>query len=339
LLNLLTNHEYRILQGPDNPEIVKITYNSRNVIPGSLFVCLKGFTVDGHKYAQSAIFSGAAALLVEDEISGIPDNITVIRVRNTRKTLAYVSAQFFGNPAKSMTMVGITGTFGKTGITKQMKSLLEYAGKVVGTIGTIGSFVGNTKIDVNKNTVTTPNSLELHEILYKMKNYNAQIAIMEVTSHALVQNRVDYCNYDVGIFTNIYENHLDFHKTMENYKLAKLKLFEQSDVAVINMDSELSSEIINKSKTYISYGIYHKADIMASDIIFMDKKINCTISIFGKIINISFDGENKFELENLLSAIATCYLLGVDENIIFSWLKQKSGVMHCIQKIPQIINK
>ncbi|MEE0410517.1 MAG: Mur ligase family protein, partial [Clostridia bacterium] len=181
-------------------DITSVTYDSRKVKDGSVFVCIKGFETDGHKYAKTAVENGAAVVVAQDKIDvGVP----VVYVENSRRVMAELACTFYGNPSEQFSLVGITGTNGKTTITYLIKSILETAGKRVGVIGTNQNIIGDKVLLTKSTTPTTPNALELQQLFTEMVHYGAEYVVMEVSSHALDLDRVHGCNFDVGVFTNL----------------------------------------------------------------------------------------------------------------------------------------
>jgi UDP-N-acetylmuramoyl-L-alanyl-D-glutamate--2,6-diaminopimelate ligase len=259
---LLSKIEYDVLKGSDNADVCEIVYDSRRITKkNSLFVCIQGFKEDGHRFIDDAIKNGATSILVEKEIEINSKDVNVIKVKNTRKVLSQISNIFYREPSKELNLVGITGTNGKTSVSIIISNILEKLGHKVGTIGTIDNRIGNKILEVEKNTPTTPESLELQMILRKMAEEKVQDVIMEVSSMALELHRVDDCIFDIGAFTNLSQDHLDDHKTMENYKNTKLKLFTKCKYAIVNIDDSVSKDIINTATAEIfTYGIKNKAD-------------------------------------------------------------------------------
>ena len=217
LEKLLVNLDYEIIKGNTNVEINSINYDSRKVAKDDIFVCVKGFSSDGHKFAQTAINQGATVIVCEDDIES-KDDITIIKVKDCRKALAILGANYYNNPSSEMKIIGVTGTNGKTTSAFMVKTILEAEGYKVGLIGTIANYIGNEKIDTER---TTPESLELQELFRAMVNRGCEYCVMEVSSHSLDLDRVYGVEYAAGIFTNLTRDHLDFHKTFDNYYAAK----------------------------------------------------------------------------------------------------------------------
>ena len=197
-------------QGNADIEIKDIVSDSRKVTDGSAFVCIRGYETDGHLYAQKAAASGASVVIAEENVDV---DCPLVIVENTRNLMALLCAGFYDNPSKKFTLIGITGTNGKTTTTYLIKNILEKAGQKVGLIGTNQNMIGDKIIETSR---TTPDSFELQALFAKMADEGADTVVMEVSSHALYLDRVAYCDFDIGVFTNLTQDHLDFHKTMEN---------------------------------------------------------------------------------------------------------------------------
>ena len=214
-------------------DINNVEYDSRKVSENTLFICIKGFNSDGHKYIQSAIEKGAKAFLVQDDIK--IDGYTFIRVNDTRSSMAKVADNFYNHPSKKLGVIGVTGTNGKTSITTFLSEILKANNNKVGLIGTIKIFDGEKDVESNS---TTPESVDLQSCFNTMVNNNCDYCAMEVSSHSLVLNRVDETDFKLGLFTNLTPDHLDFHKDLEDYRQAKEKLFYKTSVAnIINIEN------------------------------------------------------------------------------------------------------
>jgi UDP-N-acetylmuramoyl-L-alanyl-D-glutamate--2,6-diaminopimelate ligase len=326
LHGLLKNINYKVLQGNEDINISNIQYDSRKVTENSLFICVKGFKVDGHDFAKNAILKGAKALLVEDEVEYINDSITIIKVENTREVMAYVASRYYNNPSNKFRLIGITGTNGKTSTTFLTKGIIEEYKKKTGLIGTNENRIGDK---ILKSKRTTPEALELQELFYNMVQENVNGVIMEVSSHSLELHRVDGCRFDVGVYTNLTLDHLDFHKTMENYRDAKLKLFMMCEKGVINLDDQYGKYMIENGtcKEYITYGINNEdADLNAMD---LDIDINgATFSIiYNEIVyKVKLATPGKFSVYNALAAMGACLALGIPMDIIIKGLEKNKGI-------------
>ena len=314
LLDLLNGVNYEVIKGKVEREINNIQYDSREIKEGDLFVCLSGFEVDGHNYAQNAVEAGAKVILCEKEIEINSENVTVLLVKEGRKALANMSANFYGNPAKKLKIIGVTGTNGKTTTVYLLKSILEKAGKKVGLVGTISNYIGDTKIESHR---TTPESLELQKLFRDMVDADCEYCVMETSSHSLYLDRVYGCEYEVGIFTNLTRDHLDFHKTFENYYDAKFKLFERSKASVINVDDDYGYRILKdveklEDKLIKTYSIKNESDFKATNIELKDGDIHFNVN--GETYNSVLPGE--YNIYNVLGVISTMRIIGIEDKYI-----------------------
>lgn len=225
-------------------DIKDITTDSRQVEEGSLFVCTRGEKSDGHSYAEAALRSGAAAIICQRDL-GLPNQILV---ENSRQAYALICANFHGNPSSKLKLVGITGTNGKTTVTYLVKHILEYAGKKVGLIGTIQNEIGDMILPAR---YTTPDPRQLHSIFSRMVQAGCEYVVMECSSHALDQHRLDGCSFETAVFTNLTQDHLDYHHDMESYYQAKRKLFDMSKNAVLNIDDEAGRRLSQDRKSVV----------------------------------------------------------------------------------------
>ncbi len=245
----------------EDREITSIEYDSRKAKDGCIFCCIVGQLFDGHTFAEGAVQAGAAALLVEREL---PIDVPQIVVANARKAMAEMAAAFFGYPQREMQVIGVTGTNGKTTTTYMVKAIAEQAGKKVGIIGTIRNMVGNESIHTDR---TTPESVDLFRLLRVMADAHVDLVVMEVSSHALEQYRVHGIKFDVGLFTNLTQDHLDYHKSFDNYLAAKRILFFNSRKAVVNVDDPYAGRMTEGlTIPILTFGVRDRADITATDI-------------------------------------------------------------------------
>jgi UDP-N-acetylmuramoyl-L-alanyl-D-glutamate--2,6-diaminopimelate ligase len=298
-------------------EVAGIQYDSRKIERGDMFVAIRGFTTDGHKFIDKAIANGAKVVVLEDD-AALPDSyfmhagVVKIVVGDARKALAILSANYYANPSHKLRLVGVTGTNGKTSTTHLLKSILEANGEMVGLIGTIEYKVGSEVISA---THTTPESLELNQLLATMVDRGCTAAVMEVSSHSLALHRVHGLKFAAAAFTNLTQDHLDFHGTMEAYFQAKKILFDDlpaDAVAVTNADDVRGRMISADSKARkLTYSIGQSADIVASDVVlsltgttFAVKYQDSTSSIASSLIG-------RFNVQNVLAAYATGIGLGI----------------------------
>mgnify|MGYP002619536621 CR=1 FL=1 len=265
LSQLLEQIEYTCVQGGLDKEIKSVVYDSRKVTPDSLFLCIKGAVSDGHKYAKEVVEKGATVLVVQDEVE-VPEEVTVIRVENTRYAMACISAAWFGHPAEKMKVIGITGTKGKTTTTYLVKSILENAGYKVGLIGTIEAIIGDEVIPAAN---TTPESYIVQEYFAKMAEAGCDCVVMEVSSQGLMLHRTAGFVFDFGIFTNIEPDHIgpNEHKDFDDYLHCKGLLFKQCKVGIVNADDEHVQQVLEgHTCTVETYGLHDNADLWAKDL-------------------------------------------------------------------------
>lgn len=327
LTNIVRNLDFVEIKGNLDIDITSIAYDSREVVANSLFVAISGFTVDGHDYVKKAIEMGATTIIVEKDI-WVEDYVTILKVKDTRKALARVSANFYNNPTDKLNLIGITGTNGKTSTTYFIKSIFEQAQKSIGLIGTIGTIINNQQI---KNKNTTPESLNLQQIFAQMVDSKIDDCIMEVSSHALSLNRTAYCQFNIGIFTNLTPDHLELHHSMEEYFQAKSKLFDlTSDFNIVNADDPYGNRLIEKLKIYdvplVTYGVDQKADIYATDIHLASEFTEYTLHTPDGTIGIKVNIPGMFNVYNSLAAIACAFYNKIDLQDIQKGIQSVEGI-------------
>ena len=300
-------------------EIPNISYDSRTTRPGDLFVAMTGFAVDGHGFIGKALAAGAAAVLCEKipqrgMLEGIteipPGGIPYVQVADSRRALAAVGANFFGHPADSMTMVGVTGTNGKTTTTYLLKAILEQElGARVGLIGTNQNKIGGEVIPTER---TTPESFELQRLFAQMRDAGCSHVVMEVSSHALALDRVYGVHYAVGIFTNLTQDHLDFHKTMEAYCDAKALLFRNCDDGVCNADDPWTPRLLeNAACRKFFYAEHADADLRAEDVELAEDHVAFTAVTAEKKIPVRVNIPGGFMIYNTLDVLGAALMLGI----------------------------
>lgn len=322
LKELLCNVEY---EGDGEIEITSVESSSLTVKEGSAFVCIKGYETDGHKYAKNAAEKGASVIIAQDDVEA---SCPVVKVKDTRRCLAIMCNEFYGNPSKEFKLVGITGTNGKTTTTFLIKQILEKAGQKVGLIGTNQIMIGDEIYPASR---TTPDSFELQGLFRKMADSRVDTVVMEVSSHALYLDRVYGSDFDVGVFTNLTQDHLDFHKTMENYRDAKAILFDICKKGVINTDDKNGEFIAKSAKCQVmTYGVDESADINAKNVTLEQKGVSFEIN--NKKYSLGVPG--KFSVYNALSAIGALKALGVDDEIIREGLSEAKGVRGRAEVVP-----
>ncbi len=334
LEQLIKDIDHEIKQGSPETEVSNIRYDSRSVEKGDLFVCVTGFQTDGHKYAKSAVEKGASVIVAEHMAEGMDkDGLTVVITENTRRALALISAAFYGYPSEKMNVIGVTGTNGKTTTTYLIKTIFDRLGYKTGVVGTIGNMIGDRKLHTER---TTPESLELQELFAEMADEGVTNAIMEVSSHSLALDRVAGVKYSTAIFTNLTQDHLDFHKTMENYMKAKGILFSMADKAVINIDDEAGKYMRSVAKgKVITTGIDHEdADLRAENISITAEGVSYTLDYEGKQYPVRLNIPGRFSIYNSLGAIGACLLNGIGMEDILEGLSMNKGVAGRFQSIP-----
>lgn len=317
LNDILTNVEIINTCNMSDVDVSGVCYNSKNIKHGDIFVAVKGFSTDGHKYIKNACENGASAVVAEHLTDGL--DVPQIIVEDSRIAQAQISASFFGNPAKKLKLIGITGTNGKTTCTYLIKHILECAGKKVGLIGTNQNMIGETIIETGR---TTPDSYELQSLFSQMVDAGVEYVVMEISSHALELNRVYGCQFEVGAFTNLTQDHLDFHGTMDNYAKAKEKLFSISKTAVINTDDKYGINMAKNCSPKYTYGIYSDCTDRAENVLLMQNGVKFTVD--GREIFLPIPG--KFSVYNCLCAYCVSKALGILENDIAQFLKNAHGV-------------
>jgi UDP-N-acetylmuramoyl-L-alanyl-D-glutamate--2,6-diaminopimelate ligase len=301
--------EYDI-HGDGSGMISGLTCDSRRVIPGSLFFALRGATVDGHSFIPTAVQAGAAAVVLEDA-DYAPQGIPWVRVADGRTAMAQMAAEFNGNPTRGLPLIGITGTNGKTTTTYLIEAILAAADLPAAVLGTISYRFGATRIEASH---TTPESTELQAALRQLADAGARAFVMEVSSHALEQKRVDGCHFDVAVFSNLTRDHLDYHKTMESYLESKLRLFSEllrpttdkpQRRAAINMDDPYGAVISGRSACpVITYGVEYRGDVQAVDVASSVDGLRGTLVTPKGTVPFSSRLLGRFNLSNILAAAA-----------------------------------
>ena len=317
LNGLIKNLQISKITGPTNIEISDIIYDSRKAKPGCIFVCLEGFESDGHKFINDAVNKGAKAIVVQKEVNIA--GVTVVLVKNTRKTLAEMSANFFKHPADEITTIGITGTKGKTTTSFMIKSVLEAAKNKVGLIGTLGVIVGDETIKLDN---TTPESYEVQKYLRYMVESGCNYAVMEASSSGLEMNRVDGFTFNYGVFTNFSPDHVggNEHKDLDEYLNCKSLLFKKCDIGFLNKDDEKFPDIIKNHTCKIkTFGFDKSANYTADDVQLVSKPecIGVDFKAGGETsLNVHVSIPGKFNVYNALAAISVCDHIGIGSDYI-----------------------
>ena len=322
LKNVRVKNEYT------DREVTDVTSDSRQVKEGFLFVCIKGASFDGHSVAQQMLDIGAVAVVCEYDL-GVENQIIV---DDTRKAYSPICASFFGNPADSLKLIGLTGTNGKTTTTFLIKQILENVGKKVGLIGTVQNMVGD---EVYPAHYTTPDPHELQSLFRKMVDAGCEYCIMEVSSQALAQGRVEGIHFHIGAFTNLTQDHLDYHKTWENYFESKKLLFKACDCAVTNLDDEYGLKIVDGCGcSVVTYGVDNmKADFVARNVGFSANGVRYDL-VGEKMGRVSCPIPGRFSVYNSLCATSVALTLGVDFTDVLEAISKSKGVKGRIEVVP-----
>ncbi len=313
LKHLLEHLEYDCLQGSLDLEVSAVVNDSRKLEQGCLFICIKGASFDGHSFAAEAVEKGASVLVVQEPVE-VPDQVTVIKVEDSRYAMALISAAWFDYPAREMTTIAVTGTKGKTTTTYMIKSILEKAGHKVGVIGTIEVVIGQDHITVNN---TTPESYDLHAYFRRMVDAGCDMVVMEASSQGFKLARTAGILFDYGVFTNLSPDHIgpNEHASFEEYLHCKAMLFDQSRQGFANIDDEHFKEVTGRARCSIAtFGLDQQADLRASDIEltrgrdFLGVDFTVTGSLEGRI---SCSVPGAFNVHNALAAISVAVAAGV----------------------------
>lgn len=310
-------------------EIGEVRYDSRAVRPGDLFVAIRGYATDGHEFIGMALEKGAAAVLCEQAGKGIP----AIVVADSRAALADLAGNRFGHPSRRMTMVGVTGTNGKTTITTLVQHILQEQGCKVGLIGTNRNMIGSEVIPTER---TTPESYELQALFARMVEAGCTHCVMEVSSHSLVLDRVRGVRFQVGAFSNLTQDHLDFHHTMEEYRRAKARLFTQSDKGVINLDDAAAPQMLaDAACPCMTFSARQDAaDLSAKQIALHADGVEFVATETGGLARVALGIPGMFSVENALAAMAICRSLGVPVEACAAALGTAHGVKGRAEVVP-----
>ena len=318
--------------GDEDLQIKDIEHDSRKITEGALFVCMEGVHVDGHKFIPQAREKGAMAIITEREMEA-PEGLAVLRVPDLKQALHAIVPYFHDYPARSMRVVGITGTNGKTSISYMLRAMLRRMGCRVGLIGTIQIMIEDEVLPIHN---TTPDVVDLQRTLAMMRDANMDYVVMEVSSHALDQNRVAGIEFDTAVFTNLTQDHLDFHKTLENYKLAKAKLFElvssqqhvkNGKTAVVNIDDAAGQTMLEHAQCrHITYGIDNPATLQAADIQVLADGAQFNIKIGDSVLPLKLHITGIFNVYNVMAAIGAAMAEGVPAPVIKKCMEEFTSV-------------
>ena len=311
-------------------EITDVHYDSRKVTAGSLFVAVTGFASDGNRFIPMALSKGAVAVVTAKKPEG---DVPYVLVESDRLALALLGCNFFGHPAKSMTMIGVTGTNGKTSTTLLLKQVLEKVlGAKVGLIGTMSNLVGDEEIPTER---TTPESLDLQALFGRMRDAGCSHVVMEVSSHAVTLERIGGTHFDIAAFTNLTEDHLDFHKTMDAYCDAKADLFRRCDKAVINVDDSYSGRILDAADCpVLTTSVASESGLHAKNLELLSEGISFTAVCGEKTTDVHLPIPGKFTVYNALTVMGIAKQLGISLADCAEALKTAQGVKGRVEVVP-----
>ncbi|SFL28433.1 UDP-N-acetylmuramoyl-L-alanyl-D-glutamate--2,6-diaminopimelate ligase [Halanaerobium salsuginis] len=328
LKDILTEINFKLLQGDLEQEIKELSYDSRTVRKESLFIAITGFETDGHAYIDQAVKEGASAVVVEKSPAKFAPGITYLQVENSRRDLALLAKNFYHDPLQKIKLIGVTGTNGKTTTSFLIHHILESAGKKAALFGTIKNLIGKKELSSSR---TTPESLDLYKYFYSLQKQEIEYAVMEVSSHALALYRVYGMKFSAAVFTNLTSEHLDYHRTMLNYKKAKAKLFTQlkkDGFAVFNFDDQAADFMIQSSaaQNNLTYSLVNEnADLSTANYELHNQDLHYqTKGVFK--VDIALNTGGVFNIYNSLAAALTAYKLGINKELIVQSFKKFSGV-------------
>ena len=330
LQELLLDVAVKELHADPMTEITSVVYDSRKSEPGALFVAISGFTSDGNRFIPMAVEKGAAVVVTAKR----PEtDVPYVLVESDRLALAMIGCNFYGRPAEHMTMIGITGTNGKTSSTLLLKAVLEKTlGARVGLIGTMENRIGQETIPTER---TTPESLELQKLFARMRDAGCTHVVMEVSSHAIILERIGGIRYDVAAFTNLTEDHLDFHKTMDAYCDAKAELFRRCGRAVINMDDSYAERIReNAACPVLETSVLRPAGLYARDVDYEADGISFTAVCGEERAEIAVPIPGRFTVYNALTVLGIAKSLGISLKAASGALRDAEGVRGRIEVVP-----
>lgn len=343
LETLIENLHYSELINFEDVEITGISYNSHTTKSGDIFVCLAGEHTDGHEYFKKAVEVGARAFLVERELD---THLPQVVVKSTRRQIADIADKFFASPSKSLNLIGVTGTNGKTTVTHLVQKILEAKNEQCALIGTLGYKLASSD-NYKEAKHTTPQAPELQHLLKRISQKGLKNVVMEVSSHALEQNRTGGCVFKGAVLTNLTQDHLDYHITMDNYFDAKAILFKNlkpGSFAVVNADDKFAQrflDVIPEGVKVVTYGVKNSADVMAKDVEFAlgGAKFVCEAKEFGSV-DAKLQMNGMFSVYNVLASICVGLCLDVDLNSCVKALESTKGVagrFEVIVKEPLVI--
>lgn len=339
LINLLGEFKTKNYRDVD---VKGLSYNSLTTEKDDMFICIRGEAVDGHKYAKSAVEKGAVALFCEEEL---PIDVPQIIVEDTKRTMANIASAFYNEPSKDINLIGVTGTNGKTTVTHLLQRILEENNEKCALIGTLGYKLSSND-EYKEAKHTTPQPPELQRDLRLMADSDIKNVVMEVSSHSLEQKRIGCCEFNGAVFTNLTQDHLDYHITMTNYFKAKALLFEslkEGSFAIINADDEYANDFLNvipSGVKALTYGVKKEADVKASDIDFSVDGAKLTIQFNNKSEKMNLHLNGMFSIYNALAAFTAALAMDIDHKTIIKALENTESVagrFEIVSKKPLVI--
>lgn len=316
-------------------EVTSITLDSRRAVPGTVFCAIAGAEsgIHGIRYAEKAVENGAVCVLCDTDC---PEGLPFVRVADAEKALADISAAFYGHPADRLRLIGVTGTNGKTTTTHLIRDILTHAGKKCGLIGTNELMIGDEVISSHPAFATTPEPPELHALLKQMADDGCEFAIMEVSSHALALNRVHGLQFEAAAFTNLSQDHLNYHGTMEAYAAAKAQLFRQADCSVIHLDADFAPQMLAAAtgKTMTFSLRSNQADLIAKSVRLFPHAVEFEALTVSSIQRMRVNIPGAFSVENALAAIGVCQAVGLALPEIAEGLAGAAGVCGRAEVVP-----
>ncbi len=333
LNDLLKNLAAQQIIGDPEVEITGLCFDSRQVVGGSLFFALPGSQVDGHSYIPQALTKGAVALVVERLPESLPSGVCCLLVANVRRAMALLAARFYGEPTRDLPVIGVTGTNGKTTITYLLEAILRQAGYQPAVFGTVEYRCGD---QVLESSHTTPESVELMRMMAEFRTRGADAFVMEVSSHALEQHRVDGIDFDVAVFTNLTPEHLDYHQNLDNYFASKRRLFSDllaQGAGVVNLDDGYGKQLLQENDRWLSFGREASAQVRAQRVSSGRDGIVGEFQTPAGRLQIDSALIGDFNISNLLAAVAAAQALGISNAEIEIGLKQASQVPGRLQRI------
>ena len=333
LEKLLTTIQPLEIIGTTERAVVGLAYDSRQVQTGMVFFALPGVKVDGLDYLPQALQAGAATVVVETIPEDCVEGICYIKVVNVRQAMAVMAAEFYGNPTEGVTVVGVTGTNGKTTITYLLEAIFKQAGYAPAVFGTVEYRFGELRYEASH---TTPESIDLLRMMADFRQQGADVLILEVSSHALEQHRVDGINFDAAVFTNLTQDHLDYHETLERYFASKRRLFVEllgAGIAVINREDACGAELLQENQSWVSFGLNEQAKVYPRQVAVGRDRISGIFSSEQGDVTVESGMIGDFNVSNLLAAVATAQQFGISNEIIAEGISGAPQVPGRMEKV------